>query len=930
MPISGHEESGVKSFAGQFSDLVAGVPIKKRRPRPSSPPSEEPCSITEETELQRKENSSTSQGSTISNVSIAGAPPKKRRFRPSLQASSPSLEKASPQEKGDALRKEHSSTSLGSTLSTSSAGLSDTIRNPVLEEKNASSVVTNADIVLKNSSFVVPKLEESNPATPSCLLDVVDSKEKVVLNEGIDKNSGSQTIKGNPELLLAAKAGLALGIGAGVSKQIVQDLIKQEGSVVSGSTNLSLSLKEHFFPAVTSPAINEIHKKLEKGEPVSLELSLSKEECSTHSSNTDSKSNSDTTRVYSSRANWDLNTTMDAWDEASDASSVKTSIDGLNITHSALDENQLTCSIGITPPVIASVKQTFKESQNKAFITSSAPYGQHHKCVDPRNLCLSPYLPKYDESPCRISVKLNSGCATPIVSLPRMAATAGDANTSSFRLIKPEPLDDNPKKDLKEANVCPVASLDSVAVKKEFIPHSFVKPSKSTVSNSKLVAPTFIKSEPGHEGRQERSKTAEISTAGQLVKLLQHGSFTSSSSSSMAVPAMLNSTQVSAEGAHLAVKSVFTAELATDKNIVGQLENSIRAEETNVEKVYDEVSSNAEPVPLVTVAIPMVGTGTKLTNLGLKHSSLVTKKKDAEDHDGCRLKLMNELPDPRDSAEDCVSDEEKITLSADMLEDDSYGSDFESDDNHAVTVAVDTERYIEDDDYEDGEVREPLEPSKVEDAICEVREVEHRDSSNYDNKPVEKGVVSGDYPTSSRVVENNNETVIHNEIFGKDGVDILMHEKPGKIVYKNVCVQESLDGEKSDIAADNREVNVLQRKPLDLSERIIVSETQETEQPSDGSHVIDVQCADEVLKTTDTVRQTNLDLSKMEGSANNEDITKDVGNSGNQGRIIDLSRAASSSSPSKTRPISGRSLPTRAGRDVLSDTLDCNKLYRGR
>ena len=57
-----------------------------------------------------------------------------------------------------------------------------------------------------------------------------------------------------------------------------------------------------------------------------------------------------------------------------------------------------------------------------------------------------------------------------------------------------------------------------------------------------------------------------------------------------------------------------------------------------------------------------------MTNHALKYSSVVTKKEVADDHDGCRLKLMNEPSDPRDSGEGCVSDEEKITLSADMLE----------------------------------------------------------------------------------------------------------------------------------------------------------------------------------------------------------------------------------------------------------------------
>ncbi|CAL5210297.1 unnamed protein product [Lathyrus oleraceus] len=947
MPISGHEESGVKSFAGQFSDLVAGVPIKKRRYPPlfrsSSPPpptpSEEPCSIAEETELLRKENSSTSQGSTLSNVSIAGAPIKKRRFPSSLQAS---LEEASRPEKSHALRKEHSSMSLGSTLSNSSAGLSDTIGNPVFEEKKSSSDVTIGNSVFEekksssdvtnagmgqNKSLLMPKQEKSNLEIPPCTLVVVNSKEKVVLNEGSDKNLGSQTIKPNTELSLAAKEGLGLSIGDDVSKQIVQDTLKQESPVVSGSTSLSLSIKEHLFTSVTSPKINKINPDLDKGEPVSLELSLSKEECSTHSSNTDAKSDSDTTRV-NSRANWDLNTTMDAWDEGSDASSVKTSIDGLNITHSAHDEKQLMSPTRMTPPTsVISVMQTCKESQNNDFITSPGLHGQQYKYVDSPDLCLSS---SNVEEPSRISVKLNSGDATPIVSLPSLTGTAGDANTASFRLVKPEPVDDNLKKNLKVVNAGPVDSLDSVAVKQEFIQHSIIKPSNSTVSNSKLVDSTVIKSEPCHEGSQERSKTAESTATAQLSKVLPQISL--SSSASMTGSVVLNSTQVSAKGTHPAVKAVCTP-LLTSSNIIGQLENCSRAG-VNVEKACEKVSSNPEHVPLVTVAFPMVGTATELANHGLKYSSIVTKKEVADDHDGCRLKLMNEPFDQRGSGEACVSDEEKITLSADMLEDDSYGSDLESDDNHAVTVAVDIGRYVEDDDYEDGEVREPLEPSKVEDIICEVREVEHPDLCNYDNKPVEKGVVSNDYPTSSRVVENDNTDVIHNEIISKDGVNIPMHEKLGKVIDKNVCVQESLDGEKSDIAADKRPVNVLERKPLDLSERTIVSETQETVQPSDhaidGSHVIDVQCADEVVKTTDTVRQTDFDFPKMEGYANTEDITKDVCNSGNQGRIIDLSRAASSSSPGKTRPISGRSLPTRAGRDVLSDTLDGDKLYRGR
>lgn len=940
MPVSGHEENGVKSYAGQFSGLIAGVPIKKRRfPsfQPSSPASEEPCSLTEETELQRKENSSTSQGSTLSNASIAGAPIKKRRF-PFLQPSSSSLEEASRSEESDALRKDHSSTSPGSTLSTSSSGLSDANGIPTLEEKKTSTDVTNANIGQSNASLLIPKLEEPNLGTQSCTLGVLDSREKVILSEGSNKKVESQLINNNPELLLAAKEGFALSIGADVSKQNVQDICKQESPLVSDSTSLSLSLKEHLFPDVASMDIVESRQKKEKVESVSLELSLSKEDCCTQSLNTDAKSDSDTTHVHSSnRANWDLNTTMDAWEESgTEAASDKICNDGLKITDSSPDEKQLMCSTGMTLSTgVVSVKPMCEESQNKSFIVPSGVYGPQCKFVDSSNLSLAPFLQKYAEERSRLSTKMNSGNSIPNVSLSSVASSAGDAGTSSFRLVKPEPFDENSKKDLKEANASPVGSLDTVTVKKELVQLSAVNsPRLSNVSKLLKVDATFIKSEPDHEGNKEKPNAA-VSKKDQLDKDLLQGS--DNSSSLLAMPDMPESTQISSGDACPPVEPMCTAELSTNENMKSQLENCSRTDRVNVEKVCDGACLNAEQVTTETVAVPMVGDDSELNNSCKKISSVNTEEENAADRDACRLKLMNEPPSaPRGNGEGSVSDEEKITLSTDMLEDDSYGSDYESDENHAVTIAVDTERYVEDDDYEDGEVREPLDPSTAEDTICEVREIEHPDcSSNFVNKQMEKGMVSGDCPTSYLVVENDNKAEIQGEINNEDGMDIEMHERSGKVIDKNVCMQESLDDEKSNIAAHGKQpVNALQKKSLDLTEGKSISEAMEIESHSNpvtvGSHGVDVQCADEVVKTTDTVIQTELDLPKVEVFANADDTAKDVTNGGNQGRIIDLSRAASSSSPGKTRPISGRSLSSRAGRDVLPDTLDGDKLHRGR
>ncbi|BAT93575.1 hypothetical protein LR48_Vigan02g270000 [Vigna angularis] len=939
MPVSGHEETGVKSYAGQFSGLIAGVPIKKRRfpsfQPSSSPVSEEPCSLSEETELQRKENSSTSQGSTLSNASIAGAPIKKRRF-PFIQPFSSSLEEASRSEESDALRKEHSSTSPGSTLSTSSSSLSDANGIPALEDKKASTDVANANTGQSNSIFLIPKLEEPNLGTQSCTLDVRDSKETVLLSEDINKKLESQIIKGNPELLLAAKEGLALSIGTEVSKQNVKDICRKESPLVSGSTSLSLSLEEHLFPAVESVENDKSRLKIEKSESVSLELSLSKEDCSSHSLNTDAKTDRNKTPVHSNRANWDLNTTMDAWEESgTEAGLVKTCVDGLKITENLVVEKQLMCSTGMTRPTsVLSVKPVCEESQKKDFTFPSAMCGQQCKFGDSSNLSLTPFLQKYTEEPAKLSVKLNSGSSIPNVSLPSVALAAGDANTSSFRLVKPEPFDGNLKKELKEANTSTPGSLDSVTVKQELFPPIVVKCSKlSNVSSLMKADAVSVKQEVDHTGNQENSNAA-VNKRDRLDKELQQGLDDSSPSLAMSI---VPDTKISAEAACPQAKPGCTAQLSASENTVSQIENISSTNGDNVGKVCHGTCLNSEQDTIEAVTVPVVDNGSELKNSGLKISSASTEEKNAANRDACRLKLMNEpLAATRGSAEGCASDEEKITLSGDMLEDVSYGSDYESDENHAVTIPVDTERYVEDDDYEDGEVREPLDPSIAEDNICEVREVEHPDCSNFVNKQMEKGMVSGDCAAQYQVVENDNKTVIQSEINCEDAMDIEMHERSGKVVDKNVCLQESLEDEKSSIAAHgNKPVNVLQKKALDLVEGKNVSEALVTEslsnQATDGSNGVDVQCADEVVKTTDTVKQTDLELPNMELSANANDASKDVNNGGNPGRIIDLSRATSSSSPGKTRSISGRSqLSSRPARDVLSDALDGDKLQRGR
>ncbi|KAF7842480.1 uncharacterized protein G2W53_004778 [Senna tora] len=894
MPVSGNEETGVKSFAEQFSGLIAGVPIKKRRfplIHPSSTLPEEQCSLTEETELLRKEKS-TSRGPALSS-STAGAPIKKRRF-PLIPASpSPLEEPCSPPKVNEASHKEYPSTSLGSTLSTSCSVLSD--RSPAFDERKAKPDVKDVNMVQSKSFYLRPKLEEPNVATCSSALDVADSKEKLINNQSYEKNLQPQMMKENPELLLAAKESLALNIGADIAKQIVEEKCKQENPAATESTNLSLGLKQHLFPAKKSLAVDESFQKIGKEESVSLKLSLSKEG-SSKNFNSDAKTN---------RANWDLNTTMDAWEESGS--------NGMKVTGSARNEKHFMCSTGMQSIGSASLQKINAGSQSNDLISSKS-YGQQYKSVNPRNHCFASGLQEHAGEQSRLLVKQND-FAVPTVSLPNTVACASDINIASVRRVKSEPSDDNPKRDLKEARPCQVRSSDAVTVKHELLDPSNVKSFKYPKgSNVKLFDPKSIESEV-HEKNLEKSKTTE-SKSDQRGEELPHRSDYCSATGK---PITLETLPISAETACPPVKAACSAELSTSGSVVSHLENHVSIEGACLnEKASHGTCSSDDQIPPETVAIAKPNNATESSDPGIK-KSLRTMEENVDDPEGCRLKLMNELPlDTRGSGEGCGSDDEKITLLADMLEGDSYGFDYESDGAH---VDMDIDQYGDDDDYEDGEVREPLEHSAPEDIICEVREVERTACSNYDSNQIEKGMVSVGCPTSSLVKEKDKRTLTQSETnCDKDGVDIESNDKSDIVTDNIVRLQESVEDDKPIVGSLSERKNVLK-----ASKRELLSD-----RGNDESREADVaQCAVEVVKNLDMANKVDTDLPKMAAFVKADDSIKDVCSGGIQGRIINLSRATSSS-PTKSRPISTRGLPSRAGRDPFSGAYDHEKLHGGR
>lgn len=132
------------------------------------------------------------------------------------------------------------------------------------------------------------------------------------------------------------------------------------------------------------------------------------------------------------------------------------------------------------------------------------------------------------------------------------------------------------------------------------------------------------------------------------------------------------------------------------------------------------------------------------------------------------------------------TEEEKMNISGDMLEEDCYCSDdYESDGDHTIAKAVGRGKTSGEDDFEDGEVRESAHCHTTGETMCEKRDVEyifHGKTYDQAQECTENSLTESSTVTSSSV----NET-IRNQI--RKGNAIVDEEKSG--TNKDVCLQES-------------------------------------------------------------------------------------------------------------------------------------------
>ncbi|XP_022765256.1 uncharacterized protein LOC111310256 isoform X2 [Durio zibethinus] len=819
-----------------------------------------------------------------------------------------------------------------SSIAASVSCFSDASERSLTEKEKKSSDDTDGSMVQGNSNLLRVKLEEQSFTVHSRTLFDSDSQGKLVATGESDnilrKSTESELdLVGNDprslfgtdskgklvatgesdnilkkptksELDLVGNVPLTLNIGKVIYSQQNRDgKCRSQLPTVSGNPGLSLGSRE-YLSAMASGNNEHGFQNQEKAEPVSLNLSLSKGECSAQLKSTNVQPNTNGADMLADRTNWDLNTTMDSWE-------VPASDDGASQKTTHMDDiKPLICSAGMTATSMPIQRKILEEFE---CILSS----QQYSAEDSLRLGLSmPHLHlNSKEKPSGSSAEVDLRKVITNINSPGESMPVAKLTMVNFKPVKSEPFDESIKTNSVVVKAKPMGLLNSTRVKCELVEKCSSESSKSSsLSPLNSVDVRSIKPEPVLEGNQETPKRMEGSlnqSDDQMLRPLDTAT----------VP---TSTDLSLHG-----------------DVSTHVEHFIQAKEIKpcgeAEDASKMISSEVHDVNELKISG--------------KIDNCTSQNKNVEDPDHCRLKFVDvRLPDSRGTVEGSVSDEEKINLSGDIQEEDSYGSNYESDDNRELAAAMDMEHDgSAEDDFEDGEVREPVENTEIGTPICERREARNGNDgdSGYRNSEF-VGFVGDKNPFSSSVKvketqgEDPGKTSEDNT---NECIDTTVNQDSTTEADKEVCLQESSAVDMhSSPTGKKRPIKAMPRKALDVSETEDTVKVQEGEQTSieasdtsQGTSVTIAPGAD-AAKKINSEGNSNSVLPKAEAFLNGDDAGKDVNDGGNRSRIINLSRASNLSSPGRTRSISGRTLQSQVGRERLPDVaLEGDKFHpRGR
>ncbi|CAN1148528.1 hypothetical protein LINPERPRIM_LOCUS38159 [Linum perenne] len=976
MSDSGKEESGVKPFAQQPSFDISGVPIKKRRLfRLSSPPPDgQPSQVSLKNDSLQNEHVTSAPSNPNLEGSLSGLSDARRRLHVKViptsvinhslvkrvksetssgnnEVPSESLAHLASEKKplASETRAEDSKDPANSEVAPECSDLKGPANSEVppessncLGSKRKPLESRGEDSINPANSEVVPEslvgLGSENPLASAThgkdsicpAYSEVPSESLVRLgseNPLVSETAGKYSINPADDELKSALADCKPADNI-LSKSIAAGKPKSGLSAVAGNLELSLGLKEHLVDAEECGSVGKCHNQ-ENVVPFSRNASLSMAgtsyKCKAHNVNTTSDSSS----RCSGRLNWDLNTTMDAWDDSSDDKATGRVTD--NSLHMHLSPSFLSFNLGQVPSSSGSNKDPSKVVPNtilpKVPLVSIGSKLSNSKSVkqeplDERNPPILNIPSAVGETP--VSRELMEKFAKEVLKFGNFSYLKSIAPRS----IKSEPSQDSSREMLKFVDgISQQSGIGKALRTEENISQQLGKgqraektiewQSKKSGSPEVMKAGVKLSHEPGNiealyklEGAsQQLSTTDEVEpntittqqfsevhlkpqqpeelneAVEQFNKLgvalecpgkLDNVSYLSEKQEQIVQPDKLEGLadhSKNQEPPHLEVKDQGACPINNqlsdnqDTGLVKQMLNaSYHLEQVkSVDKIYlnKDVVLEASVTSRATLRHetsepPSHGewdvNGTTNAPFSSYQNDDIPKGCEVR----CRDDSTQSLPG---NADRCVSEEDKINLSGDVLEDDSYGSEFESDGN---SVPMDIEEDgVSRNNCEDGEVQDRQLQCAPEGAT--VNEAENLRSAYSD----------ANHPRNPR--------------------DIYLSSSPLK--EKGRQMEGSV--ERKDIIAESLSVIT--------------------------------QVSDESTKM-DGLDKSDPALLNEEVLLTGDDVGKDPNECNNRSRIIDLPKASNMTSPDRTRFTSNSSFQSHPGRERLPDMyFDGDKFHpRGR
>ncbi|KAK8576885.1 hypothetical protein V6N13_121884 [Hibiscus sabdariffa] len=311
MPASGSEETGVKPVFEQLSEYNAGIPIKKRKFALICPPTEDSPLLPTENDSEKKGNFCPLQDSITSNDIMVGSSLNTSGVEASLDTS---VASGSSNIGGVAVCLNISS--CAASFNDSCVALTPTAIS-LKAGSNAGGAVETSNACSVASSFTLVVLQQVFLAFPVKV-------RKLRLRKRGEKFRGKHVETGESENIprKSAKSKLDFDGNGSLILKLGNDTYNQQNidgkcrlqlPTVSGNPGLSLGVKE-CISAMASESNEHCFQSQKKADPVSLNLSLSKGECSTQHRSTEVHPNTYGASVLVDKRNWDLNTTMDSWE----------------------------------------------------------------------------------------------------------------------------------------------------------------------------------------------------------------------------------------------------------------------------------------------------------------------------------------------------------------------------------------------------------------------------------------------------------------------------------------------------------------------------------------------------------------------------------------------------------------------------------------